>query len=184
VFILTVGAPGLFAGIGTLNRRNPACPGSTATAMTRSRHRIRNPEGTSIMTAAATRNLITRYYTAFNAQDTETMLDCLGPGFVHDVSQGERRKGKKRFAEFLAHMHNCYHEQLSDIAVMTSTDGSRAASEFKLKGRYLATDEGLPPAAGQTYRLTVGAFFEIKDGKITRVSTHYSLPEWTRQVVG
>jgi steroid delta-isomerase-like uncharacterized protein len=136
------------------------------------------------MTAAVTRKLINRYYAAFNAQDTDTMLDCLGTGFVHDVSQGERRKGKKRFAEFLVHMHNCYHEQLSDIAVMTSTDGSRAAAEFKLKGKYLATDEGLPPAAGQTYKLTVGAFFEIRDGKITRVSTHYSLPEWTRQVIG
>lgn len=136
------------------------------------------------MAAAITRKLIKRYYTAFNAQDTDTMLDCLGAGFVHDVSQGERRKGKQRFAEFLAHMHNCYHEQLSDIAVMTSTDGSRAAAEFKLKGKYLETDEGLPPEDGQTCRLTVGAFFDVKDGKITRVSTHYSLPDWTRQVIG
>ena len=136
------------------------------------------------MTAAATRKLINRYYSAFNAQDTDTMLDCLGAGFVHDVSQGERRRGKKRFAEFLAHMHTCYHEQLSDIAVMTSTDGSRAAAECKLKGKYLAIDDGLPPAQGQTYRLTVGAFFDVKDGKITRVSTHYNLADWTRQVVG
>jgi steroid delta-isomerase-like uncharacterized protein len=136
------------------------------------------------MTAAATRKLILRYYAAFNAQDTATMLDCLGAGFVHDVSQGDRRRGKKKFADFLAHMHKCYHEQLSDVAVMTSMDGSRAAAEFKLKGRYLATDEGLPPAAGQVYKLTVGAFFDIKDDKITRVSTHYSLPDWTRQVVG
>lgn len=136
------------------------------------------------MTAAATRKLIARYYDAFNAQDTQVMLECLGPGFVHDVSQGPQRKGKRKFAEFLEHMHRCYHEQLSDIVIMTSTDGSRAAAEFRLRGKYLATDEGLPPAAGQTYRLTVGAFFVIKEGRITRVSTHYSLPEWTRQVVG
>jgi steroid delta-isomerase-like uncharacterized protein len=136
------------------------------------------------MTAAATRKLINRYYTAFNAQDNETMLDCLGAGFVHDVSQGERRRGKKKFAGFLNHMHRCYHEQLSDIVVMTSTDGSRAAAEFRLKGKYLSTDEGLPPARGQTYTLTVGAFFDIRDGRITRVATHYSLPDWTRQVAG
>lgn len=43
------------------------------------------------------------------------MLDCLGPGFVHDVSRGERRRGKKKFAEFLTHMHTCYHEHLTDI---------------------------------------------------------------------
>ena len=151
--------------------------------MTRSRLAMKNQD-TIGMTAATTRKLINRYYSAFNAQDTDTMLDCLGPGFVHDVSQGERRRGKKKFAEFLAHMHSCYHEHLRDIVVMSSTDGAHAAAEFKLKGKYLSTDDGLPAANGQTYKLTVGAFFEIKNGKITRVSTHYSLPEWTRQVVG
>lgn len=136
------------------------------------------------MTAAATRKLINCYYSAFNARDTDAMLDLLGPGFVHDVSQGERRRGRKKFAEFLAHMHTCYDEHLSDIVVMSSTDGTRAAAEFRLNGRYLSTDEGLPPATGQIYKLTVGAFFDVRDGRITRVSTHYSMPEWTRQVAG
>ena len=109
------------------------------------------------------------------------MLDLLGPGFVRDVSQGDRRRGKKKFAEFLTHMHTCYHEHLTDVVVMSSTDGTRAAADFRLKGRYLSTDEGLPPATSQTYKLMVGAFFDVSDGRITRVSTHYSLPEWTRQ---
>ncbi len=134
------------------------------------------------MTAAATRKLVQRYYDAFNAQDVEGMLDCLGPSFVHDVSQGGRRKGKKKFAEFLAHMNRCYREQLSGIVVMTSPDGAHAAAEFSLKGKYLATDEGLPEARGQTYRLNGGTFFEVKDGRIVRVSTHYNLKDWMRQV--
>ncbi|MFO1090595.1 MAG: ketosteroid isomerase-related protein [Hyphomicrobiales bacterium] len=136
------------------------------------------------MTAAATRKLVQRYYDAFNAQDVDGMLDCLSPSFVHDVSQGERRKGKKKFAEFLAHMNRCYREQLSDIVIMTNADGSRAAAEFKLKGKYLQSDEGLPEAAGQTYRLSGGTFFEIADGRIARVSTHYNLKDWMRQVAG
>ncbi len=136
------------------------------------------------MTAAATRKLVQRYYDAFNAQDVDGMLDCLSPSFVHDVSQGERRKGKKKFAEFLAHMNRCYREQLSEIVIMTNADGSRAAAEFKLKGKYLQSDEGLPEAAGQTYRLSGGTFFEIADGRIARVSTHYNLKDWMRQVAG
>jgi steroid delta-isomerase-like uncharacterized protein len=134
------------------------------------------------MTAAATRKLVQRYYDAFNAQNVEGMLDCLGPSFVHDVSQGSRRKGKKKFAEFLAHMNRCYREQLSNIVIMTSPDGARAAAEFSLKGKYRATDEGLPEARGQTYRLNGGTFFEVKDGSIVRVSTHYNLKDWMRQV--
>lgn len=136
------------------------------------------------MTAAATRKLITRYYDAFNAQDTDAMLDCLGAGFVHDVSQGGRRKGKALFAEFLAHMHARYREKLSNIVVMTNVDGTRAAAEFDLRGKYIATDPGLPKAAGQTYKLRVGAFFDIRNGKITRVSTHYNLNDWKKQVLG
>ena len=136
------------------------------------------------MSAAQTRKLIARYYDAFIAQDVDCMIACLGAGFVHDVSQGESLKGKDKFAAFLAHMNASYKETLSDIVVMTSTDGSRAAAEFKLKGKYLKTDPGLPKAKGQSYKLRVGAFFEVKKGKITRVSTHYNLKDWTRQVLG
>lgn len=136
------------------------------------------------MTAAATRKLIAAYYDAFNAGDVDGMLACLGPGFVHEVSQGERRKGKKLFAAFLAHMNASYKETLSDIEIMVNRDGSRAAAEFDLRGKYLVTDPGLPEAKGQTYRLRVGAFFEVKEGQITRVSTHYNLNDWKAQVLG
>ena len=136
------------------------------------------------MTAAATRKLIERYYQAFNAQNVEGMLDCIGPGFVHDVSQGSRRKGKRLFAEFLAHMNRSYRETLSNIDIMTNRDGSRAAAEFDLKGKYLVTDPGLPEANGQTYTLPAGAFFEVADGRITRVTNYYNLPAWTAQVAG
>ena len=130
-----------------------------------------------------TTDLITRYYEAFNAQDVDGMLDCLTEDIVHDVSQGARRTGKDVFGAFLAHMNTCYRETLSNIVVMTSPDGSRAAAEFDLDGTYLKTDEGLPEANGQTYALPVGTFFEIRDGKISRVSTHYNLRDWTEQVV-
>ena len=51
-------------------------------------------------------------------------------------------------------------------------------------GTYLAADEGLPPAQGQTYRLPAGAFFELRDGKVARVTNYYNLQDWLRQVVG
>lgn len=136
------------------------------------------------MTASATRKLVARYYAAFNTQDTDGMIACLGAGFVHDVSQGARRKGVARFREFLQHMNKSYKETLSNIVIMTNGDGSRAAAEFDLKGRYLATDPGLPKAKGQTYKLHVGAFFEVKRGKIVRVSTHYNINTWKKQVLG
>ncbi len=134
-------------------------------------------------TRDASEAVVRRYYAAFNAGDRAGMTACLSDDFVHDVNEGGRRKGKALFAEFMAHMDRCYSEELKDIAVTTSADGSRAAAEFVVHGKYLATDEGLPPAKGQTYVLPAGAFFEIKGGLIARVTTYYNLKNWMEQVV-
>ena len=51
-----------------------------------------------------------------------------------------------------------------------------------VNGTYLETDEGLPAANGQGYRLPAGSFFSLIDGKISRVVTYYNLADWIRQV--
>lgn len=134
------------------------------------------------MTAATTRRLVKAYYDRFNARDVEGFLELLAPGVVHDISQGGSEKGKARFARFLAHMNECYREKVSDLVVMTNADGSRAAAEFRLDGAYLRTDGDFLRAKGQRYRLRVGAFFEVKGGRIARISNHYNLKDWLRQV--
>ncbi len=131
-----------------------------------------------------TEALIQRYYEKFNAQDATGMAACVSDNFVHDVNQGERRRGKAMFTAFLSHMNRCYREELRDIVVMSNADGTRVAAEFTVHGKYLATDEGLPAAHGQTYVLPAGAFFEIAGGRIRRVSTHYNLKDWMSQVAG
>jgi steroid delta-isomerase-like uncharacterized protein len=67
---------------------------------------------------------------------------------------------------------------------MANADGTRAAAEFTVLGTYLDSDEGLPPASGQTYRLPAGAFFELRDGRVARISNYYNLPDWIAQVGG
>ena len=136
------------------------------------------------MNRTATLALIERYYAAFNAGDGAGMLACLSDDVVHDINQGERQSGKAAFAAFLAHMDRCYRERLADIVIMASEDGTRAAAEFVVHGKYLATDEGLPPATGQTYVLPAGTFFAVTNGRIERVSVYYNLADWTAQVVG
>lgn len=129
-------------------------------------------------------SLLTRYYAAFNAGDWQGMLDCLDDQVIHDINQGGRQIGKAAFAEFLAHMERCYRERLDGIVLMASEDGTSGAAEFNVHGEYLATDEGLPEAKGQTYVLPAGAFFTMAGGKITRVTVYYNLADWTAQVVG
>lgn len=130
------------------------------------------------------RNLIERYYRAFNAQDMETFLALLDDDVVHDVNQGERELGKAAFTAFMAKMNRSYREEIVDLVILTEPSGRRAAAEFMVLGQYLTTDEGLPEARGQTYRLPAGAFFQIAHGKVTRVSNYYNLQDWLRQVQG
>jgi steroid delta-isomerase-like uncharacterized protein len=132
--------------------------------------------------AADTVALIERYYAAFNAGDNEAMLACLAEDVLHDVNQGARRIGKAAFRAFAAHMERCYAEQLENIVVMASADGVRAAAEFDVLGTYIETDAGLPPASGQTYRLPAGAFFQVQEGRILRVTTYYNLAAWLKQI--
>ena len=128
--------------------------------------------------------LLKTYYSAFNAGDLDAMLACVSEDLVHDVNQGDRRVGKELFRAFGDHMARCYHENLTDIILFANEDGTRGAAEFTVHGTYLSTDEGLPTAEGQRYELPAGAFFDMGDGLITRVSTYYNLAEWTRQVIG
>lgn len=134
------------------------------------------------MTRDATEALIARYYAAFNAGDAAGMLDCVTDDLEHRVNEGGIRRGRAMFAEFCGHMGVSYSEELRDLTIFATADGTRGAAEFTVHGEYLKTDPGLPEAKGQRYILPAGGFFDIRQGKISRITTFYNLNDWTRQV--
>jgi steroid delta-isomerase-like uncharacterized protein len=129
-----------------------------------------------------TESLIKNYYAAFNAKKFSEMLTFLTDDIIHDTNQGDRSVGKQVFTSFLADMDKYYDEFLDNIVIMTNADGSRASAEFICNGTYKVTCEGLPAARGQKYKLPVGCFFEVKNGKIARITNYYNLPDWINQV--
>ncbi|MBI1619999.1 ketosteroid isomerase-related protein [Aquamicrobium zhengzhouense] len=134
------------------------------------------------MSEANTIALIERYIAAFNAGDSEGMLACLTDDVAHDINEGGREIGKEQFRWFNGMMKKHYREELTDVVVMVSQGGGRAAAEFTVNGTYLVTAEGLPEAKGQKYVLPAGIFFEIDNELISRVTTYYNLEDWTAQV--
>lgn len=134
------------------------------------------------MTRQTALDLVSRYYGAFNAGNPQGMLDCVAEDVEHRVNEGGIRRGKAKFAEFCAHMGVSYREELKDLVIFANDDGTRAAAEFVVHGTYLKTDAGLPEAKGQTYILPAGGFFDLRDGKIARVTTFYNLKDWIDQV--
>ena len=126
--------------------------------------------------------LVLDYYAAFNRGDWDAMLALLSEDVAHDLNQGDRETGRAAYAAFLARMNASYREQLRDIVVLASLDGERAAAEYVVHGQYHHTDAGLPEARGQAYVLPGGAFFDIRNDRIARVSNYYNLQDWIAQV--
>lgn len=137
---------------------------------------------TKITDQTAAHGTVAAYYAAFNAENPAGMLACVTDDVEHRVNEGGIRRGRDLFAEFCAHMGVSYRERLQDIEIFVNAAGTRAAAEFMVHGEYLKTDPGLPEAAGQTYILPAGSFFDLKDGKISRITTFYNLNDWIAQV--
>jgi steroid delta-isomerase-like uncharacterized protein len=127
------------------------------------------------------KSLIENYYAAFNAGDRGALLAMLSDDVAHEINEGGVETGKDAFRAFLERMDRSYRETVEDLVILTGPE-NRAAAEFYIRGEYLATDDGLPEARGQTYRLRVGAFFEARVDKITRVTNYYNLRTWLDQV--
>lgn len=118
--------------------------------------------------------LVKRYFDAFNDRDVDGCLSLLADDVVHDLAglhgDGRSEAGKAAFRAYLDRTARCYEEKAVDLFVVASEDGSRAEAEFTLLGVYLETEDGLPDAEGQNYSLPAMAVFEIRDGKMSRVS--------------
>jgi steroid delta-isomerase-like uncharacterized protein len=127
--------------------------------------------------------LLSAYYDHFNAGDTDAMLALMAEDVIHDINQSGCETGIEAFREFFVRMNRCYRESVTDLQLFASDDGTRAAAEFIVHGTYLATDDGLPEAQGQTYQLPAGAFFTIHNGRIKRVTMYYNLQLWLNQVL-
>ncbi|CAG5073214.1 hypothetical protein DYBT9623_04717 [Dyadobacter sp. CECT 9623] len=127
------------------------------------------------MTALETVEL---YYDRFNNKDWKGMLALLDPEIRHEPNQGEVRIGIEKFTAFLGDMDTAYEETLTEMVFFTEPSETRVAAEFVVNGIYKKGEEGFPEAHGQTYVLPAAAFLEVKEGKITRVTTYYNLPHW------
>ena len=125
-----------------------------------------------------TLEIVKKYYDAFNKKDWKGMLALVDTNVRHEPNQGEARNGIVKFTDFLQQMDEAYNEKLTDMVFFTEPSGSRVAVEFTVNGIYKKGDKGLPAARNQKYVLPAASFLEVKDGKISRITTHYNLPLW------
>lgn len=122
--------------------------------------------------------LIQKYYDHFNKGQFEDMIALLSTDVSHEVNEGEPQIGVEKFRAFMRVMDEHYSEKVVELAVFDSHTPNRFAAEFFIEGIYKKSQQGLPEAKNQKYRLRVGAFFEVKGDKISRVTNYYNLNKW------
>ena len=125
---------------------------------------------------------VQQYYEYFNQKNWQGMLSLLHPEVRHESNQGDVRIGVDKFTDFLKKMDECYEENLTDMVFFTESSNQRIATEFTVNGIYKKADDDLPPAHNQSYVLPAAAFLELKEGKISRVTTYYNLTLWLELV--
>ena len=128
------------------------------------------------------KTIIQNYYDAFNEGNDDKLCSLLHKDVIHDINQGGEERGVEKFLAFLKHMRKCYDERVYDLVIFANDANRRGSAEFFVKGKYIKTDGSLPEAKGQTYDLRVGAFFDLENDKIARVTTYYNLQEWLKMV--
>ena len=118
-------------------------------------------------------------------------VDWNGFDLVHAELGGGRLGEFIAAADRMGWNHGCDVNKLMDAADdivrplqdrPVRVDRDRAAAARQLLARHPELLAGLPAARGQTYTLPAGTFFELRHGRIARVTTCYNLADWSRQV--
>lgn len=125
---------------------------------------------------------IQAYYNAFNKDDFNKMLSYVAEDVLHEGNEIKAEQGLANMKRFMQEMDEHYQEQVVDLELFSGTTSDRVSAEFFIEGIYKKTATGLPEASGQKYRLRVGAFFELSEGKIKRVTNYYNLRNWIQLV--
>ncbi|MEM0899209.1 MAG: nuclear transport factor 2 family protein [Pseudomonadota bacterium] len=121
-----------------------------------------------------TNDVVNTYFAAFDQSDFEKITSILIEDVVFDPALGDRILGASAVRDHFLKMAQYFDETTGDHVIFADDNGSRAAVEFTLRGRYQATFEGFPAASNQSYSVSAGAFFELDTdrAKIARATIY------------
>ncbi len=127
--------------------------------------------------------LIETYFDALNKKDMGLYFSIMDKTVIHDINQGTSEQGTEKYKKFMKKVGDSFDEKLSDLIIMVSDDGKYAAARWIDHGIYIKDFPGMDiPAKNQKYALAGGHFFEIRNGKLSRVTTYYNAADFMDQV--
>ncbi|HYF97644.1 MAG TPA: hypothetical protein VD770_01535 [Coxiellaceae bacterium] len=125
--------------------------------------------------------IVENFYRFFNASEFESLFSLIDDSMIHEINYVQT-KGKDKFIDFILKNKKHYDETVSDYVLMSSDDMNCLTTKFKVKGKYVHTDDSALPASNQDYELDVINYFEIKNNKIVKGLCWFNENEFIRQV--
>lgn len=127
------------------------------------------------MSQIETQSLVERFLTALNAADWDAASAMFSQDAAIDMPGEERMIGAEQLRWHLAQTIRQYRFHISDLEIMVSESGVRAAAEFTLTRDYVDKADLPDQIRGASVTLLGAIFFEVDDGEITRM-TRYERP--------
>ncbi len=127
--------------------------------------------------------LIKTYYEALNKKDMRSLFSIIESNVIHDINQGNTEQGIEKFKTFMKQADASFDEKLDNIILTVSDDGKYAAAQWVDHGTYSKDYPGMDRSAkNQKFNVPGGHFFEIRNGKIYRVTTYYNAADFNNQI--
>lgn len=132
-------------------------------------------------TVAVVRSL----FDAFNDGDLARAAQTVSDDFeLVDVAAGQTFRGPEGCRRWLQMFRGALPDARTEL-VSVFADGARVASEHVGRGTHtgpFVTPAGTIPPTGRPVELHIGEFYEIRDGKITRLIAYYDTATLMRQL--
>lgn len=122
------------------------------------------------------------YYMAYNKADVEGQTKLMTDDMIYHSNSDKIRVGKDAYHKYTVGLFKEIDEKCIDIKYFVDEAQGVVTAQSRVEGKYVTSSEGLPKAKGQKYNIPVVEVFEIKDGKIKKLTTYYNEDLWKTQI--
>lgn len=124
--------------------------------------------------------IVAAYYAAYNKQDITGQIALMAPEFKHFQNSGKVEIGTDAYRKYTAAVYTEVKEEVYQIDYIVGQDPMQIAAQSRARGEYFQNPD--IKTQRQKYDIPLAEFFEVRDGKITKLSTYYNELEWENQV--
>jgi steroid delta-isomerase-like uncharacterized protein len=133
------------------------------------------------MGTATPEQVVSSFYDAYARRDIEAMMSHVSDDIVEDLSGIGLVTGAEQEREFLTGVLAAFPDLATEVTRMLAC-GDVVAAEWRRHGTFSGAPWRGLPASGKPFAFRGGAFLEVHDQKITRITGYYDTAEFARQI--